>query len=140
MIEGGAIQWRDTDSGPLLWVPADRLEASWLRELRRGSTSGLARSERPSGELLEAWVEAGAPFATELSSMARLMRDNVPLHKGSWEAAAEMKEGFSTLICHLPRVARVVGVYVPSAEETPRRILVSSDLQISAAKLVATAG
>jgi hypothetical protein len=140
VIEGGAIQWCDTDSGLLLWVPTDRLEASWLRELRRGSTSGLARSERPSGELLEAWVEAGAPFATELSSMARLMLDNVPLHKGSWEAAAEMKEGFSTLVCHLPRVARVVGVYVPSTEETPRRILVSSDLQISAAKLVATAG
>ena len=139
-IDGGAVQWLETEGRPILWVPADRFDASWLRELRSGSLGGLVRSERPSGEVLERWLDGGAPFATELSSMAGLMADNVPLHRKAWEALGNEKDGFSTLVCQLPRVARVLGIYVPPTATSSRRILVSSELDISVAELVANSG
>lgn len=139
-VEGGAVLWMETSRGPVLWIPQARFSPSWLRDLRSGSTSGLTHSERPGGQLLERWLKDGAPFATELSSMAGLMNENVPLYKGSWDAAAEEKDGLSTLICQLPRVAQVLGVFVPGEGSKPRRILVSSDLEIPPRELLAQAG
>jgi len=140
VVEGGAISWLETSRGVLLWIPHERFDPAWLRELRGGSTSGLALTERPGGERFDGWLAGGAPFATELSSMAGLMAENVPLYKGAWDGAAEEREGFSTLICQLPRVSRVLGVFVPPEASTPRRILVSSDLGISVGELVERAG
>jgi hypothetical protein len=139
-VSGGSVSWLETSRGVLLWIPQERFDPGWLRELRRGSTSGLALSERPGGERFEAWLAGGAPFTTELSSMAGLMAENVPLYRGSWDAAAVERDGFSTLICQLPRVSQVLGVFVPPEASSPRRILVSSDLEIPVGELVERAG
>lgn len=137
---GTPVRWVETSRGPLLLLPGDRLEPSWLRDLRRGSTSGLARSERPGAELLEGWIESGAHFVTEVPSLARLMADSLPLHGAAWEAAAGDSEGYSTLACQLPRVSRVLAVRLPAGEGGRGRILVSSDLGIPVAELVEKAG
>jgi hypothetical protein len=139
-VEGGAVSWLETSRGVLLWIPQERFDPAWLRDLRRGSTSGLALSERPGGERFEGWLAGGAPFATELSSMAGLMAENVPLYRGAWDGAAVERDGFSTLICQLPRVSQVLGVFVPPEASSPRRILVSSDLEIPVGELVERAG
>jgi hypothetical protein len=139
-VEGGAVLWMETSRGPVLWIPQARFSPSWLRDLRGGSTSGLTPSERPGEQLLERWLKDGAPFATELSSMAGLMSENMPLYRAAWDAVAEEQDGLSTLVCQLPRVARVLGVFVPEAGSRPRRILVSSDLEISPRELLARAG
>jgi len=124
----------------MLLVPEDRLDTVWLRDLRRGSTAGLTRSERPGGELLERWIDAGAHFVTEVSSLARLLFDNLPLHRATWNAAAIQQDGHATLVCQLPRVARVLGVELHPAEGRSCRILVSSDIEISVGELVEKAG
>jgi hypothetical protein len=139
-VEGGAVVWMETSRGPVLWIPQARFSPSWLRDLRGGSTSGLTPSERPGGELLERWLAKGAPFATELSSMAGLMSENMPLYKGAWDAAAGNQDGLSTLVCQLPRVAQVLGVYIPAEGSRSRRILVSSDLEIPPRELLTQAG
>ncbi|MEE2830588.1 MAG: hypothetical protein VX498_15475, partial [Myxococcota bacterium] len=138
--EGTPVTWSEGSRGPLVFVPQDRYESGWLRDLRRGDVDGLGRAERPGGELLERWIAAGAHFVTELSSVSSLLRDNLPLHKGAWDAAARDEEGGTTLTCQLPRVARVRAICLPSRDDGRSRILVSSDLDLDLSEVVATAG
>ena len=139
-IEGGAVQWLDTSIGPVLWFPSERFDAALVRDLRTGSTDGLGRSERPSGEVLERWMENGAAFATEVSSMARLMLDNVPVYRAVWDEKSEGFEGFSSLLCQLPRVSQVRAFLVPEREDRRRRILVCSDLSLTGDELLTKSG
>jgi len=135
-IEGTPIRWHQTSRGRLLWVPADRFDPSVLKGLRSGGLDGLRRSERPTQPAMTAWMEAGAPFATEVPFLSRLFLDAKPVHKGTWEEAATQRDGYSTLSCHLPRAAPVRAILVPAHDGEARRIIVTSDLELAPSEAV----
>ncbi len=137
--DGAAVRWVAGDVGPVLVMPEERYDPGLLRDLRRGSVSDLPRAERPDGRTLETWLEAGAPFVTELPLFSRLFLENVPLHKGAFLAAATEDGGAHRLRCQLPRVAPVTAVLVPAAGGRKRRILATSDRDRSVAEILALA-
>ena len=137
---GPRVCWRDGPQGLILWMPVERYEPGLLRELRRGGLDGLVVAERPRGDELEAWLEAGSPFVSEVPFFSRLFLDNLPLHKAAFEEFSQEVDGFHVLDCHLPRVAQVRAVVVPSKGQQSRRILVGSDRDQAPADLLALAG
>lgn len=132
--DGESVRWIDGER-PVLVVPVDRLDASELRELQNGSHEALARSERPSGELFERWMESGRHFVTEVPFLSRLFLDNAPLHKQAFLERATEEGSLRWLDCHLPRVARVRAVWVPEGEG--RTLAVGSDRDASAQDIAA---
>jgi hypothetical protein len=138
-LAGAPVRWADGPRGPVLWLPPDRYEPGLLRQLRAGSLDGVGRSERPSGEVLERWMGAGTPFVTEVPFLSRLFLDDKPLHNAGFAAAAEAVDGLDTVVCHLPRVARVRAVIVPAEGAAARRILVASDPELGPAQIKAIA-
>lgn len=138
-IDGTPVAWVDGSSGPMLWLPLDRYEPQFLRQLRAGSLDGLARSERPLGSTLDRWMESGAPFVSEVPFLSRLFLDDKPLHKAGFADAAQEQDGLPTLLCHLPRVAAVRAVLVPAEGDAARRILVASDAALGPARIKAIA-
>ena len=139
-VVGSRVFWHDGPGGPILWLPVDRYEPDLLRDLRGGSLDGLKASERLPGDRLERWLDTGSPFISEVPFFSRLFLDNLPLHKGAFEDASKDVNGFQVLDCHLPRVAQVRAVVVPSAEGQARRILVSSNRAQAPGDLLALAG
>ena len=132
--DGHAVRWLSGDR-PLLVVPAARLDASLIRELQDGSHASLARSERPTGEVFERWMESGRHFVTEVPFLSRLFLNNAPLHKQAFMESSTEEGSLRWLDCHLPRVARVRAVWVPEGEG--RLLAVGSDRDASAADIAA---
>ena len=133
---GPAVRWVGDPEAPVLVLPAERFDAGLLRDLRRGSVSGLPSAERPDGRTLEAWVEGGAAFVSEVPLFSRLFLDNRPLYKGAFLEAASVGETLSSLVCQLPRVAPVLAVLVPGEAGGKRRILVCSDRSATPAQVL----
>lgn len=138
-VEGPALRWVDGPQGALLFVPGERFDAGDLRRWRDGNTEGQARAERAPGEVLEGWVQAGAPFVTEVSYLSRLFVDNRPMDQGRLVELADDVDGLLVFAAHLPRVSRVLAVVVPAEGDAGRRILVTSDADLEPAALVAAA-
>ncbi len=138
-IDGPPVRWVESTRGRLLWIPPERFDAGMVKGIRQGGTDGLGRSERPTQPAMDAWTEAGSPFVTSVPFLSRLFLDGTPVHKGSWDDAAEALDGYSTLSCHLPRVSRVRAVVVPPTGGGKRLIVLSSDLDLPPSEAVAIA-
>lgn len=140
VIDGTPVSWVDAATGPVLFLPPDRYDPGLLRSLRSGELDGLARQERPGGESLDRWMSSGAPFVSEVPFLSRLFLHDKPLHKGAFTDAATEADGLQTLVCHLPRVSGVRAVWVPPEGDRKRRILVSSNADLSPSTIAKIAG
>jgi hypothetical protein len=139
VVQGDAVRWVNAPSGPMLVIPPERYDASIVRALSRGSVSELPSVERPSGQTLEAWLEAGAPFLTEIPLFSRLFVENRPLYKKAFLEAATEESGVFFMRCQLPRVSPVVAVLVPATDASKRRIVVCSDRTRGVAEILTLA-
>ncbi len=126
---GPVVSWLKTDRGMMLWVPPERYDPAVLRALRDGESTALSAVECPTQQDWEVWLEAGAPFATEVPFLSRLFHDNVPLHKARFEELSAGSGEPPSVLCHLPRVARVRAVRCDGG------VAVSSELEWSGAEV-----
>jgi hypothetical protein len=110
-----------------------------LKGVRAGGLDGLRRAERPSQPEMETWMSVGSPFVTEVPFLSRLFLDGTPVHKGTWDSSAASLDGYSTLSCHLPRVAPVRAILVPPDGAAKRLIILCSDLELPPSEVVAIA-
>jgi hypothetical protein len=124
-VAGPGLRWTRSASGPLLVVPAERLDGSMLDALRAGNLDGLPGRDQPDSAMLDGWLAAGAPFVSEVPFLSRLFVDNRPAGPGDLDGIAPDAGGVRALDVLLPRIARV-RAFVAPRPDGKRRIAVAS--------------